>query len=110
MLYTGLSEDAVIQEFYRLAERSSLPASSFLPRTLCTLETRLSTVIDLRSEDTLDLLGLSVHQITGASLAICQAIGEIASELAGGNPRPIGNRHLRCTGNIRVESEARLLR
>jgi hypothetical protein len=35
VIYTGLTEAAVVEEFFRLAERSSLPPESFLPRALC---------------------------------------------------------------------------
>lgn len=81
VLYTGLNEPAVVEEFYRLADRSSLPAESFLPRTLCVIEVELQAVLDLRSEESLSRVGLTMDQLRSYSMRECQAVGNAAHRL-----------------------------
>ena len=81
VLYTGLSERTVIDEFYRLAERSTLPVDSFMPRTLCILEAELESVLDLRPDDGLSKVGLSLDQLRSYSMRECQAVGDAAHQL-----------------------------
>jgi RES domain-containing protein len=80
-LYTGLSEATVIEEFYRLGQRSNLPPESFLPRTLCRIYVELTAVLDLRSPDNLTAVGLSQQHLTSYSMGDCQGIGEAAHKL-----------------------------
>lgn len=81
VLYTGLAGLAVIEEFYRLAERSSLPPESFLPRTLCILHVNLQAVLDLRSDESSSKVGLSTAAIRRDSVEACQRIGEAGHKL-----------------------------
>ena len=81
VLYTGLTELAVAEELYRLAERSSLPSESFLPRTLCILRVDLTAVLDLRQPEALAAVGLSAVRMRSAALEQCQRVGEAAHKL-----------------------------
>jgi hypothetical protein len=81
VLYTGLSEATVIEEFYRLAERSSLPPDSFLPRHVCVLDVRLGAVVDLRPQANLEAVGLQLRAIAAESMDDCQRVGEASHKL-----------------------------
>jgi RES domain-containing protein len=81
VIYTGLTEAAVIEEFFRLCERSSLPPESFLPRTLCAIDVELQAVLDLRTPDSLSRVGLTLDQLRSYSMRECQAVGEAAHRL-----------------------------
>src|SRR5437870_12658953 len=63
VLYTGLDESTVVEELYRLAERSGLLVESFLPRTLCVIEVELEAVLDLRTPQNLSSVGLTIEQL-----------------------------------------------
>jgi len=81
VLYTGLSEAVVVEEFYRLAERSGLQPQSFLPRTVCVLEVGLNAVLDLRRDEGLLAVGLPPTELAAHSMEDCQRIGEAAHKL-----------------------------
>jgi RES domain-containing protein len=81
VVYTGLKEETVIEEFYRLAERSSLPPESFLPRIVCKIDVDLGAVLDLRSEENLSVVGLTLDHLSAYSMDDCQRIGEAAHRL-----------------------------
>ena len=81
VLYTGLTEPTVIEEFYRLAGRSSLPPESFLPRTLCVLDVELEAVLDLRNRESISTVGLTLDQLSSYSMEDCQRVGEAAHRL-----------------------------
>jgi RES domain-containing protein len=80
-LYTGLGESAVIEEFYRLADRSGLAPETFLPRILCIIDVALQAVLDLRSNENLSRVGLTLEQVKSYSMRECQAVGNAAHRL-----------------------------
>jgi len=81
VLYTGLTEETTIEEFYRLADRSSLPVQSFLPRTICVLGAELTAVLDLRDDANLALVGLSLGQVRADPTEACRLVGEASHKL-----------------------------
>jgi RES domain-containing protein len=81
VLYTGLIELTVVEEFHRLAERSGIPAESFLPRTLCVIKVDLEAVLDLRTDEQLSKAGLTAEQLRSYSMRECQSVGEAAHRL-----------------------------
>jgi len=81
VMYTALDETTVLQEFYRLAERSGLAVENFLPRTLCVIEVDVAAVLDLRNPQNLTSVGLTPEQLRSFSMRECQAVGDAAHRL-----------------------------
>lgn len=79
-IYTALSVETVVEEFYRLTEKSNLPPEFFLPRTL-RLRAELKSVVDLRPEGALHSLGLDLSDIAGSDWAVSQRIGDAVHKL-----------------------------
>lgn len=76
MLYLGLSRDAVIAEFHRLAARQHLRPESFLPRLFYTYEVDVGSLLDLRQPAHRAAVGLTEADISADDLRACQEVGE----------------------------------
>jgi hypothetical protein len=75
------SVDTVAREFHRLARRQGLRPEDFLPRDLYTFELQLEAVLDLRSDEARERVGLSEAELRGDDPRACQAVGEAAHYL-----------------------------
>jgi RES domain-containing protein len=81
VIYLALSPETAAAEFYRLADRQSVPPENLLPRRLTTLTVELIRVLDLTAKGALEQVGLSPSQITSNDPTACQAVGESAHYL-----------------------------
>lgn len=80
-LYLALDRDTVIAEFHRLAARQGLRPGDLLPRDLHQFRVRLEAVLDLRSDNALEAVGLDLTRVRSDNRAPCQAVGEAAHYL-----------------------------
>jgi RES domain-containing protein len=80
VLYLGVSQDVVVAEFRRLAEKQGVPLASFLPRTLYTYEIEVRRLLDLRPEGARSAVGLTDGDLVSDDLRRCQEIGEAAHD------------------------------
>lgn len=74
-IYTALSRETAAAELYRFAARSSLSVRDFLPRKLCVLHACLASVVDLRSEEALSTVELSLEDVTDPDWTACRTVG-----------------------------------
>lgn len=81
VLYLGLDERTVIDEFYRLARRQRVPPAGFLPRELHRFDARLEAVLDLRGPEAREAVELTDRRLKSDDPALCQEIGAAAHAL-----------------------------
>ncbi len=77
-IYLARPIEACVAEFRRMAQGQARGVESFLPRTLHTLRAEEIRVLDLRSEDALEEVGLSTHDIVSRDWGPCQRVGAAA--------------------------------
>lgn len=77
-LYLALERETAIREFLRLVERTGRSPIDFLPRTFYRYEVHLQGLLDLSTDEALDVFGLNLEGLAATDLAHCQAIGEAA--------------------------------
>jgi RES domain-containing protein len=82
VLYLGLDRATVTAEFHRLAERERRDPSDFLPRSFYRYELTLQNLVDIRTADAADALGLSPAELSSDQLEPCQRVG-LAAHHAG---------------------------
>jgi len=80
-IYTGLTRQSTVAEFYRLAERNHIEPAALLPRTLCIMRAELHGVLDLRVADALKAVGLDGEIVLGDDVRPCRRVGEAAHKL-----------------------------
>jgi RES domain-containing protein len=80
-LYFGLSRETVVAEFQRAARRQGLQPEDFLPRELHTFRISLAAVLDLRSEERLAQVSLTLLDVERPDAHSCQLIGDAAHYL-----------------------------
>jgi RES domain-containing protein len=80
-LYLALSRQVAAAEWRRAAARQSLALSDFLPRELYEFRVSLRAALDLSSEETRELVGLTLATLTADDPGVCQRIGEAAHYL-----------------------------
>lgn len=78
VLYLGLDQGVIVGEFRRLLDRQARSIADLLPRVLYRYELRLSNLLDLRSDEALRMVGLSLSDVRSDDLVPCQRIGEAA--------------------------------
>lgn len=78
VLYLCTTRPCTVAELRFLGRRQMVGAEGLLPRVLYRYETSLDRVLDLRSEATLEHLGITEQQVTGPDLTIPRQIGESA--------------------------------
>lgn len=78
VIYLCTTRPCTIAELRQLGQRQMIGVEGLLPRVLYRYETSLDQVLDLTSPATLEHLGISAQQVTGADLAIPRQIGESA--------------------------------
>lgn len=78
VLYLGSTIPTVIAEFHRMASKQRLAPEQFLPRTLHRYAADLHQVLDLRSDEALEELGVDPGLLRGDDHRTCQSIGEAA--------------------------------
>ena len=81
VLDLALDRDTVKAEFLRAAARHGLTPEDFLPRDLHEFRVRLEAVLDLRTETSLETVGLDLTRVRSDNPAPCQAVGEAAHYL-----------------------------
>ena len=78
VLYLGLDERTIVDEFHRLVRRQARSIADFLPRTLFRYDLALEDVLDLRTLAALDAVGLGLDHVRSDDLSACQHVGEAA--------------------------------
>lgn len=81
VLYLCLSTSCVRAELDRAAAQQGLAVDDLLPREVYRIELALDRVLDLRSEDVLDQLGVEFDDLLGRDLNEPRRIGALAHEL-----------------------------
>jgi len=81
VVYTALSIQTVADEFFRFAQKHSLPIESLLPRSVCVIEAHLEAVLDLRTVEAFTAVGLVEEDIYGDDWTSCQVVGAAAHHL-----------------------------
>jgi RES domain-containing protein len=80
-LYLALDAETVADELHRLAARQSLRPDDLVPRELHLFDVRLQAVLDLRSVENQEALGLTIDVIRADDASACQQVGEAAHYL-----------------------------
>jgi len=80
-LYVALTQEVVVAEFRRLAERSGRSPTDFLPRELYRIDVELQAVLDLTDPSTVRTLHVDPARFTADDLIASQAIGDAAHYL-----------------------------
>lgn len=80
-LYCAQDRATVADEWYRAAERQGIAPEGFVPRVLHRLEISLTSLLDLRSQRSLEVVGLGESQLRGLDQSACQMVGEVAHYL-----------------------------
>ncbi len=80
-LYVAAASETAVAEFHRMAQKIGVPPEGFLPRRLYRYDLRLQAVLDLRSAEARESIGLPAGDLAEADLAKCQAVGEAAHQL-----------------------------
>jgi RES domain-containing protein len=75
-LYTALSLDTAAAELKRLASNQRILLDSLLPRKVCVMRVKLLGVVDLRSENALNAVGLRSSDVGADDLSRCRTVGE----------------------------------
>lgn len=78
VLYLGLDERTVALEFKRHAARQGRTVGDFLPRRLYGYDVALRNVLDLRGENAMTRVDLTLAEVRADDLRACQSIGEAA--------------------------------
>jgi RES domain-containing protein len=78
VLYLCTTRPCTVAELHQLARRQTFGVDGLLPRVVYRYEITLDDVLDLTVSETLDHLGITAEQVTGADLAVPRQIGESA--------------------------------
>lgn len=78
VLYMALSQDTVVAEFYRHAERQGMPPENMLPRRFQEYQVELGLLLDLRDKQVRPDLGLTDAVIQSDDPSTCQSVGDAA--------------------------------
>jgi RES domain-containing protein len=78
VLYTALERSVAIAEVHKRATREGISPQDLLPRKFVTYRIELQRVLDLTNADAVESLNLSPEMLTGADVALPQAIGDAA--------------------------------
>ena len=76
VLYLGLDERTIVDEFHRLVRRQARSIADFLPRTLFRYDLSLEDVLDLRTLAALDAVDLSLDRVRSDDLSACQKVAK----------------------------------
>lgn len=80
-LYLAEDDGVAFAELQRLAKKNGISPSDMLPRDLLSYEVDLEDVIDLRSEEAQETVGLGRIGDELAPVTLCQEIGAVANHL-----------------------------
>jgi RES domain-containing protein len=81
VVYTALERSTIDAELERLARRSGLPVTSFLPRRLAQIAATLTRVLDLTDPRTRRRLRVTLAELTDDDWSRTQRIGQAAQFL-----------------------------
>jgi len=62
-------------------QRQRRTLRDLLPRRICEIDAVLTSVLDLRTSNSLTTVGLNLEQVRGNDVAPCQTIGQAAHQL-----------------------------
>jgi RES domain-containing protein len=80
-LYFGLSEETVLAEWARAAARQGLAPEDFLPRNLHTFNLEIGELLDLRTPEVREAVGLTEAMMEAEDQSACQEVGNAAHYL-----------------------------
>jgi RES domain-containing protein len=80
-IYTSLELATAIAELERLMQRQGRTLRDLLPRRICEIDAVFSSVLDLRTSDSLAAVGLNLDLVRRNDLARCQTVGQAAHQL-----------------------------
>jgi RES domain-containing protein len=80
-LYFGLGEETVFAEWARAAARQGLAPEDFLPRNLHTVNLDIDELLDLRTPDAREAVGLTEAMMEAEDQSACQEVGNAAHYL-----------------------------
>ena len=77
-IYLAFPREACVQEFRRMAAKQPGGPPAFQPRTVHEIEVDSLKVLDLRTEEALQIVGLDMSDIQAPDMSRCQRVGDAA--------------------------------